>query len=82
MLAAIEQDDGQSVAEFCPQRGVAVGRFGVDVGGRQVEVELLGELGELGVDAVADRAAGAGQELDVAAASWVQCVSSVHLQRF
>jgi hypothetical protein len=41
-------------------------RFGIDVGGRQVEVVLLGELFQLRVDPAADRATGACQQLDVA----------------
>ena len=68
MLAAVEQDHRQPVAEFGSQRAVAFRRFDVDVGGRQVEAEFFGELLQLRVDTVADRAAGAGQQLDVTAA--------------
>jgi hypothetical protein len=68
VFAAVEQNHRQPVAELGPQAAVAFLRFGVDVGGRQVEVEFLGELLELRVDPVANRAAGAGQQLDLAAA--------------
>ena len=49
MFTAVEQDDRQSVAELCPQCGLASCRFGVDVGFGQLEVEFFGELGELRV---------------------------------
>jgi hypothetical protein len=78
VFAAVEQDHRQPVAELGSQRAVAFRRFGIDVGGRQVEVEFFGELLELRVDPVADRAASAG----LCGGSSVQCCSSVHLQRF
>lgn len=82
MFAAVEQDDGQPVAEFRSELRVACLGFGVDVGDLDVEVEFLRELGQLRVDAVADRAAGAREESDVAAGHGFQCGSWVHSQRW
>src|SRR5581483_4258791 len=67
VFAAVKQDDGKAVAEFGSERCVTVLGRCVDVGGCQIEVEFGGELLQLGVDAVADRAAGAGKEADFAA---------------
>lgn len=68
MLAAVEQHHRQPVAELGAQAGVTGGSGGVDVGGRQVEIKFGGQFLQLRVHPIADRAAGAGQQLDLWAA--------------
>src|SRR5271155_2765885 len=68
VLAAVEQDHRQPVTELGAQAAVARCRGGVDVDRRQVEGEFGGELRELRVHPIADRTAGAGQQLNLRAA--------------
>ncbi len=75
MLTAVEQNHRQTVAEFGAQRVVAGGRRGVDIGERQREIELGGQLSQLVVHPLADTASGAAQQLDVCAAHLTQCRS-------
>ena len=61
VLATVEQDHRESVAELRPQRAVSRGRGRVDVGTGQVETQFVGQFGQPSVDALADAAPGAGE---------------------
>ena len=68
VLAAVEQHHRQPVTELGAEGAVAGRRSLVYIGGRQVEVKFRGQLVELSVHPIADRAAGAGQQLHLWAA--------------
>ena len=61
MLAAVEQHDGEAVAELGPQRGVAGGRGGVHVDAGQLEVQFAGQSHQPVVNALTQAAARTGE---------------------
>ena len=62
VLSSVEQHYRQPVAELGAQSGITRGGSGVDVGGRQVEAELVGQLAEPGRGPLAQGAALPGQQ--------------------
>lgn len=61
VLAPVEQHHRQPVTVFRPQGVVPGGSGRIDVGGRQIEIEFVGQFREPGVHPFADPAPGAGE---------------------
>lgn len=62
VFAAVEQHHRQAVAVLRAQRAITGFRRCVDIGGRQVETQLVGEARELQPRLRAQGAPGAGQQ--------------------
>ncbi len=65
MLPAVEQDDGEPIAELGAQPGITRRSGGVDVDGGQIEVQFGGQFAEPVVDPLTEATAVPGEQFDV-----------------